>query len=313
MLVIACPLVIAWPLVLTGAALAVWPANAQRVRLAALRSAGRIGPRIGEPALRGWSLSPPGRWVRLWATLRMARRSALGVPGTAAVAVMAGTVVGAALGGVVSIGVVSGATGAAGLTEGLPLGLAGGVGAATAALLGSAWADRRRRAAVDRDLDTAIGLLASELDAGAAPDDAWAAAATSSAILPSDPAGLLLDGAGSWTGLPDALRPVAITWQAAATTGAPLARLRGQVRADLLDGRETRRHVESALAGPRASASLLAVLPLLGIGLGAAMGAHPAAVLLGSSLGRWLLCLGVVLDCLGVLWTEALVRRAWPR
>jgi tight adherence protein B len=71
-----------------------------------------------------------------------------------------------------------------------------------------------------------------------------------------------------------------------------------------------RREVSVTVAGPRSSAVLLALLPVLGIGLGTAMSADPAGILLTTSAGRLLLCGGVLLDALGLFWTDVLIGRA---
>jgi tight adherence protein B len=68
--------------------------------------------------------------------------------------------------------------------------------------------------------------------------------------------------------------------------------------------------VTAALAGPRSTGTLLAVLPLLGIGLGAGMGAHPITVLLGQPRGQLALAVGVVLEALGVRWTSRIIAAA---
>jgi tight adherence protein B len=108
------------------------------------------------------------------------------------------------------------------------------------------------------------------------------------------------------------MRPVAQAWRIATVTGTPLAVLLAGVRSDLTARQGAAREVASALAGPRSSAALLAMLPLLGAALGAAMGAHPMAVLCGQPAGRTLLCAGVVLDAVGVCWTLLLIRSANP-
>ena len=68
------------------------------------------------------------------------------------------------------------------------------------------------------------------------------------------------------------------------------------------------RLLASQLSGPRATAGLLAVLPVLGLGMGAAMGARPWHVLTATGPGRLALLLGVGFDLLGVMWTERLTR-----
>jgi tight adherence protein B len=68
--------------------------------------------------------------------------------------------------------------------------------------------------------------------------------------------------------------------------------------------------VAAQLAGARSTAALLAVLPLLGIGLGAAMGARPLHVLLGTERGQVAMLVGAGLDALGLLWTARIVKAA---
>jgi tight adherence protein B len=63
------------------------------------------------------------------------------------------------------------------------------------------------------------------------------------------------------------------------------------------------------VAGPRMSGYVMAMLPLLGLALGAGMGADPIRVLLSSTIGSILLLVGVALTCGGLLWSERIVRR----
>jgi tight adherence protein B len=63
------------------------------------------------------------------------------------------------------------------------------------------------------------------------------------------------------------------------------------------------------VAGPRMSGYVMALLPLLGLALGAGMGADPVQVLLASALGNILLLVGVSLTCAGLLWSDRIVRR----
>jgi tight adherence protein B len=177
----------------------------------------------------------------------------------------------------------------------------------------------RRRAAVvvEVELALAVGLMRAELEAGAGPGAALAAGSTAGAL--GRQIARRLDNAfdrpsenptdeGDRT--PEEVDRVVLAWRLSAGTGAPLADVLARVRADLTDRAATRRDVAAALAGPRSSAVLLALLPVLGIGMGAAIGAHPLQVLLGTDGGRWLLCAGVVLDALGLLWTDRLIARA---
>ena len=76
------------------------------------------------------------------------------------------------------------------------------------------------------------------------------------------------------------------------------------VRRDLVERQGFRRRVFAGLAGARATAMVLALLPAVGVGLGQLMGAAPLRVLLGGGAGGLLLVAGVFLDCAGLLWAE---------
>jgi tight adherence protein B len=112
------------------------------------------------------------------------------------------------------------------------------------------------------------------------------------------------------TSAPGDLEPIAHAWRVAEHSGAPLVDVLGRVAADLADHEQQQRSVAVALAGPRSSAALLAGLPVVGIALGAAMGARPLAFLFGTPQGRLVCCVGAVLDAAGVLWTQRLMQRA---
>ena len=63
------------------------------------------------------------------------------------------------------------------------------------------------------------------------------------------------------------------------------------------------------VAGPRMSGYVMALLPVLGLALGAGMGADPVRVLLTSALGNILMMAGMSLTCAGLLWSDRIVRR----
>ncbi|WP_158408006.1 type II secretion system F family protein [Corynebacterium epidermidicanis] len=67
---------------------------------------------------------------------------------------------------------------------------------------------------------------------------------------------------------------------------------------------------QASLQGPQATAVVLALLPLAGIGMGAAMGAHPLEFLCQTSLGNVLLIGGVSLACGGFAWVQVMTHRA---
>jgi tight adherence protein B len=106
------------------------------------------------------------------------------------------------------------------------------------------------------------------------------------------------------------LAQVAAAWEVASSSGAGLAEVLDRLSVVLRADEEVRREVAASLASPRATATMLAVLPLFGIGLGTAIGAEPLAVLTGSLLGAGCLAAGCVLAGVGLLWVERIVDRA---
>jgi tight adherence protein B len=70
------------------------------------------------------------------------------------------------------------------------------------------------------------------------------------------------------------------------------------------------RDLAAAVSGARASAALLAVLPVLGVAMGVGLGAAPLEVLFHTSVGHGALAAGTVLTAVGVLWTEHLISGA---
>jgi tight adherence protein B len=203
------------------------------------------------------------------------------------------------------------------LVGGVSLGVAAAVFTLTGGGLLHSAAALRRDARGRRDLLAAVRLMVAELDAGSAAQSALLAAgaltphhapsfaaAADAAESGGDPAAALCAGGAA------ALEPLAHAWRVGALSGAPLATVLGRVAADLADHDNQHREVAVALAGPRSSGLLLAGLPVVGVGLGTAMGARPVQYLLGTPGGRLLCCVGVVLDAAGVFWTQRLMRRA---
>ncbi|MEU1250237.1 hypothetical protein ACWD8I_14540 [Micromonospora arida] len=89
-------------------------------------------------------------------------------------------------------------------------------------------------------------------------------------------------------------------------TGAPLAELLERIEAD---ARATDRGLAAAAAqaaGARATAWLLAALPVGGIGLGYGIGVDPMSVLLHSTIGGASAVVAVALQVVGLLWAERL-------
>ena len=184
----------------------------------------------------------------------------------------------------------------------------------------AAVAARERAGAVQ-----ACGVLAGELAAGRSPADALAAAAdvacgpvqrglSDAAVatrLGGDVPGVLV-AAADGSAVAPVLRSLAACWAVCAQSGGGLSAAVRRLEEGLRAEAAQRRRVEAELAGPRATAGLLAVLPVGGLLLAAGVGADPLHVLLETPVGLVCLALGLGFDALGVLWTERLVRRVRP-
>jgi tight adherence protein B len=112
------------------------------------------------------------------------------------------------------------------------------------------------------------------------------------------------------SGVAPLLRSLSACWTVCATSGSGLAAAVERLAEGLRAEQAQRRAVDAELAGPRATAGLLAVLPGAGLLMAAGLGADPLHVLLETPLGLVCLVLGLGLDGLGVLWTSRLVARA---
>jgi tight adherence protein B len=207
--------------------------------------------------------------------------------------------------------------------------LAAAIMAGTATARWRAGQDRRAAATAATGLSDVLGVLVAELRAGAHPGDALRAAAGTPADRPPGvPPDLLralvaAAAAASLGGdVPAVLRSVgpaplrswldrlADAWSLADRYGIPLADLLDAVRSDTEHRVRFATEVQARLAGPRASASVLAGLPLLGLALGQAVGAAPLRVLCQTPVGQVLLVIGTGLACAGVQWSARLVSGA---
>ncbi|WP_078871987.1 type II secretion system F family protein [Streptomyces sp. NRRL S-337] len=215
------------------------------------------------------------------------------------------------------------------LPAGLTLGVLGGsvlpvLAAPVAGYLVRRWlAGRRAERARERRTTEVIGLcaaVAGELRAGRQPAQALYAAGDPPAL---GPAGRAAAAAARYGGdVPRALRAaarqpgaegltaVAACWQVAVEGGAGLAAGLERIAAGLRVRRELREELRAQLAGPRATALMLALLPVGGLLMGTALGADPLGVLLHSPAGWGCLVLGGLLEWGGVAWTTRIVAEA---
>ncbi|MFB4300449.1 type II secretion system F family protein [Actinomadura sp. NTSP31] len=161
--------------------------------------------------------------------------------------------------------------------------------------------------------------MAAELAAGRTPEEAFALSAAvldphvSAEILdpkrPPPPFPAHLADLASKPGA-EGLRLLAACWRIGSERGGTLATVLDGLAGALRDEEAQRQDVAVQLAGPRATARLLAALPLLGTGMAAALGAHPLAFLFGSLPGLACLTTGVALNATGLYWTHRLAESA---
>lgn len=105
------------------------------------------------------------------------------------------------------------------------------------------------------------------------------------------------------------LRSVAACWQVGEGSGAGLAAAIDRLAATLRSAEEVRSELSAHLAAPRATARMLAVLPLVGVLMAMALGGNPLAWLLSGVAGRLCLMGGIGLSVLGLWWTGRIATR----
>ncbi|MGZ3141271.1 type II secretion system F family protein [Lentzea chajnantorensis] len=101
-----------------------------------------------------------------------------------------------------------------------------------------------------------------------------------------------------------AVDQLARAWHVSARHGVALADVLDATKADLDRRLAFARQVRARMAGPRASALVLAGLPVFGVLLGELSGARPLGVLTGTAAGQVLLVVGAVLLATGLWWTK---------
>jgi tight adherence protein B len=249
---------------------------------------------------------PPGRRLRARLTepsapVRRGRARRVARVGLAVLAAAA----------LVGLGLVTGGPAGAVLAAALVVALGTAVGLARGHL--------RRRAArrAQDDVAHACAVLASYVRVGQVATDALVRAAEDCPVLAPAartqqiggdvPAAWQAQATGPGRG---GLAELARAWQVSMRTGAPLSASVEQVAAGLTADQSLRAVVAGELSAPRATGKVMAVLPLLGIGLGYALGGRPLTWLLAGPVGWACLLGGVLLAAAGVTWIERLARAA---
>lgn len=171
---------------------------------------------------------------------------------------------------------------------------------------------RARRAAVEL-----VAAFAAELRAGQPVRQAFVRAQQSSpgdvaahAVAVADLGGDVpraLELIAAKSELP-VLRSLGALWRVAEGSGAGLAQAADRLAIAEAESELARAELSAQLAGPRATARVLAGLPLLGMLLGSGLGASPLAWLLGSFWGWLILAAGCALEVAGLWWISRLTR-----
>lgn len=183
----------------------------------------------------------------------------------------------------------------------------------------------RRALREGQTLEGALDVLVGELRVGSHPVRAFGVAAgeTAGAVaeslravaararLGADVAAGLRAAAKS-SALPAHWDRLALCWQLASDHGLAIATLMRAAQRDIAERQRFSARVMSNMAGARATAAILAGLPVLGVLLGQMIGARPLAFLLDGHAGGWLLIIGATLACAGLLWADRITDRLGP-
>ncbi len=103
---------------------------------------------------------------------------------------------------------------------------------------------------------------------------------------------------------------LAACFDVAESSGAPLAYVLERYAVQLDSELDADAARETALAGPKATVTLLTWLPVFGLALGYLLGVNPLGALLGSPLGVGVLILGLILMVIARAWSKRLLSAA---
>jgi len=175
-------------------------------------------------------------------------------------------------------------------------------------------ASRRRRTAERLRVVQALGALAAELEVGQSPGDALARVGGEPSVWPAAEGAVRLggdvaDALAVDAGRDPVLAHLAACWRVGAESGTGLAAAVARLAASARVAEDVRVDLEGQLAGPRATARLLALLPAVGIGFGMMLGSDPLTWLLTSLPGRICLASGLALTAVGAWWTGRIALR----
>ncbi|MGW1885729.1 type II secretion system F family protein [Streptomyces sp. NPDC001970] len=179
-----------------------------------------------------------------------------------------------------------------------------------------------RRRAQERRADAVISLcggIAGELRAGRQPGQALLTAGRATGALGGAEAAVLaaarfggdvaaeLRRAAHEPGA-EGLAGLAACWRVSVDGGAGLASGLDRLEAALRSDRDQREGLRAQVAGAWSTVVVLALLPVVGLGLGWALGADPLRVLLHTPVGVGCLLVGGLLEAVGLCWAARIVR-----
>lgn len=177
------------------------------------------------------------------------------------------------------------------------------------------------------DMGSIVTEVASRLRSGSSPERAWRQTLTQAGLHVGDqvldeegvPFTLRRLGSMGWRERRQAGVTAVVLHTLPATfavctmsyrTGAPMADVLDACAEGITESGEARSARDVALAGPLASARMLAALPIFGLALGWALGADPLGFLFTTPFGHIALAGGVGFELAGIGWTARMVAEA---
>lgn len=169
------------------------------------------------------------------------------------------------------------------------------------------WRRPRVSTSQARTIGVLTSALASELRSGQTPEQAlqavlhnWEGALPGGYVADADIVTVLTrwSRAPGWGGL----AAVAICWRVADATGAGLADALDRIGEAMRHEHEVATEVNGQLASVRATATVLATLPVVAVAMGHLLGARPLEVLVGTVIGAACLAAGAALAITGWWW-----------
>lgn len=178
-----------------------------------------------------------------------------------------------------------------------------------------AWATRRARGNTATPFALVCTQVASRLRSGASVSQAWRAelgGRDEPADAWAEPEEVPVELAAMQDGSPGVTAAV-VACRLSARSGAPLADVLDSCAGAIAEAEAAHQERERARSGPASTARLLGWLPIVGFGLGAALGADPVALAFEGGTGSMAVLVGLGCLLAGRVWVRLLVRGAQRR